>query len=185
LVGSLEIEFLGLNGALAFLAKGRIPVGTYVAAEIGFVPGSYAAKADDGSPVVIVPATNTYLAQLAAPLVVATGDYVRFQIDLDLLNSLTGTVASGTLDFDPSGSCDSNDGSEDAEIDELRGNVQSFDAGAGTVVVDASVGEPATHIGRVTLLVTGATVLLDDNNASLTLSAFFAAIHAGTILEVH
>src|SRR5262245_41728919 len=185
LVGSLEIEFLGLNGALAFLAKGRIAPGTYVSAEIGFVPGSYVAKADDGSPVAIVPASNTYVAPLPGPLVVAAGDYVRFTVDLDLLSSLSGAVANGTLDFDPSGSCDSNDGSEDAPIDELRGSVRSSDAVAHTIVVDASVGDPPAHIGQVTVLVTGGTVLLDNDNAPLTLSAFFAALATGTILEVH
>jgi hypothetical protein len=184
LVGSLEVEFLGLNGSFAFLAKGRIAPGTYVAAEIGFKPGSYLARADDSSPVVIVPASDTYLAQLAAPLVVAAGDYVRFTVDLNLLNSLSGTVGSGTLDFDPNGSCESNDGSEDEPIDELRGTVQSMDSVARTIVVDGSVGEPPTHIGQVTLQVTDATVLLDNDNGQLSVSAFFAAIHAGTFLEV-
>src|SRR5262245_1407166 len=114
LIGSLEVEFLGLNGAFAFLAKAGIPAGTYVGVEIGFAPGQYHAKADDGSPVTVVASDDTFFAALPAPLTVATGDYVRFTVDLDLLSSLSGTVSSGSIDFGPDGSCDSNDGSEDA-----------------------------------------------------------------------
>lgn len=187
LLGSreFEVEFLGLNGALAFLVKGKISAGTYVAVEIGFKPGAYLAKADDSSPVTIVAASDTYLAPLPAPLMVATGDYVRFAVDLDLLNSLTGDVGTGSIDFGPEGSCDSNDGSEDALIDELKGTVVSSSLATGRVVVDGFVGEPPVTVGRVGVHVGITTVLLDNDNAALSLEAFFASIPGGTLLEVH
>src|SRR6185503_610692 len=180
-----EVEFLGLNGALAFLLKGNIPPGTYIAVEIGFVPGQYQAKADDSSPVTIVAPTSTYLAALPAPLVVAAGDYVRFAVDLDLLNSLSGDVATGSIDFAPSGSCHSNDGSEDAPIDELKGNVVSSSLATRTVVVDGFAGDPPVDIGRVSVHVSDAAVLLDNDNAALSVESFFASIPGGTLLEVH
>lgn len=185
LIGSLEVEFLGLNGAFAFLSKERIPAGTYVAVEIGFAPGQYHARADDGSPVTIVASDDAYLAALPAPLTVANGDYVRFTVDLDLASSLSGTVSSGSVDFGPSGSCDSNDGSEDAPIDEMKGTVVSSDSGARTVLVDGRVGNPAVSIGRVSVHVGDGAVLLDNDNAPLSVTSFFAAIPAGTLLEIH
>ena len=185
LIGSLEVEFLGLNGAFAFLSKERIPAGTYVALEIGFASGQYRARADDGSPVTVVASDDAYLAALPAPLTVANGDYVRFTVDLDLASSLSGTVSSGSVDFGPSGSCDSNDGSEDAPIDEMKGTVVSSDSGARTVLVDGRVGNPAVAIGRVSVHVGDGAVLLDNDNAPLSVPSFFASIPAGTLLEIH
>ncbi len=186
LVGTVEVEFLGLNGALAFLVKGRIPAGTYVAVEIGFVPGQYRARADDSSPVTIVAAQDTYLAALAAPLVVVAGQYVRFSVDLDLLNSLSGVVANGSIDFSPGGSCHSSDGSDDALIDELKGKVVSSSQVDGTVLVDGFINDPPVSVGRVSVHVDGSAVLLDNDNQVLTLAAFFAALVPNvTRLEVH
>lgn len=185
LIGSLEVEFLGLNGSLAFLSKESIPPGTYVAVQIGFAPGQYQAKANDGSDVTVTATSDTYIAALLAPVTVTTGDYVRFSVDLDLLSSLSDTVGTGSVDFGPSGSCGSDDGSTEAPIDELRGTVVSSDSVAQTVTVDGTVGNPAVAIGRVSVHVSGTTVLLDNNNATLTISAFFAAIPAGTLMEIH
>jgi len=188
LVSSLEVEFLGLNGALVFLAHGRIPAGTYVALEVGFAPGGYLAqRGDDGSAVTIVASENVYLAPLPAPLAVATGDYVRLTADLDLLSSLSGDASSGSLDFSPSGNGSSDDGSEDAPIDELKGRVLSKDLATRLIRVDGFVGpQSSVHLGTIEVHVGNGAVLLDNDNQSLSVEAFFAALIAGTsFLEVH
>jgi len=187
LVSSLEVEFLGLNGALAFLAHGRIPAGTYVALEIGFLPGSYLAQRGDDSSIVVINATsNTYLAPLPAPLVVAEGGYVRFTADLNLLNSLSGDAGSGVLTFSPDGSSSSDDGSEDAPIDELKGPVLSRDLATRQLIVDGFVGKNSSiHLGSIDVHVGDSAVLLDNDNMILTVEQFFAAAAPGTFLEVH
>lgn len=186
LVSSLEVEFLGLNGALVFLAHGRIPAGTYVAMEVGFAPGQYQAqRGDDSSSVAINAAANTYLAMLAPPLTVASGGYARFTADLDLLASLAGDVTNGFLTFDPSGSGSSDDSGE-APIDELKGPVQSSDLATRLVVVDGFVGpQSSVHLGRIEVHVPDTALLLSDDNMTLTVTQFFAAAVAGTFLEVH
>lgn len=187
LVSSLEVEFLGLNGALVFLAHGRIPEGTYVAMEIGFTAGQYKAKrGSDSADVVIAPTANLYLATLPVPLVVANGDYARFTADLDLLTSLSGDAGTGSLAFSPSGSSSSDDGSEDAPIDELKGPVQSADLVTRLVVVDGFVGPSSSiHLGNIEVHVSDTAVLLDNDNMTLTVGQFFTAAAPGTFLEVH
>jgi hypothetical protein len=183
--GTLRVEFLGLNGAFAFLAKDFVPTGTYDGIEITYTAGEYQAKADDGSDVTVVPTTNVLLIALTTPVTAGASQYLRFTVDLDLSNSLSGTVSSGSVDFDPLGSCGTNDGSVDAPLDELRGTVVFKDLAAFTVLVDGFVGDPPLAIGRVTINVpeTG-VVLLDDDNLPLTRDQFFAAIVDGTLLEV-
>lgn len=187
LVNSLEVEFLGLNGALVFLAHGRIPEGTYVAMEIGFTAGQYKAKrGSDSADVVITPTANLYLAPLPVPLVVVNGDYARFTADLDLLASLSGDAGTGSLAFSPSGSGSSDDGSEDAPIDELKGPVQSADLLTRLVVVDGFVGpQSSIHLGNIEVHVGDTATLLDNDNMPLTVTQFFAAALPGTFLEVH
>lgn len=70
--GPVEVEFLGLGDALAFLSHGDIPQDSYDAVEIGFTPGSYSARAEDGSVVTVASSSDTLLAPFPALLVFGT-----------------------------------------------------------------------------------------------------------------
>lgn len=186
LAENLEVEFLSLQTTLAFLAHGRVPPGTYTAVEVSFVPGSYSALSDDSRPVTVVSTADTYLAPLPAPLTVAPGQYFRFSIDLDLFASLSGSVGNGTITFSPGGSCRSDDGSSEAAIDEVKGRVVSTDVLASTLVVDAFVGRGGSvPLGRVSVHVNPATLLLDNGGGTLTEAQFFAGLGTTPLLEIH
>jgi hypothetical protein len=184
----VTVEFLGLDGAFAWLAGAALAPGSYSAVEVSFEPFGYAARAMDGSSVTVNALSDVLRVELAAPLVVDANGYARFEIDLDLLAALDGDVASGTIVFDPVGSLSSNDGSEDAPIDEIKGIVRSADALAGTLVLDAFVDDQQTiPLGEVTVQVGPSALLLDDDGTVFSSrDAFFAALVPDTtLLEVH
>ena len=187
LVGSAEVEFLGLAGSSVLLAHESIPADTYVGVEIGFTPGSYRAADEAGQPVTVVAVSDTFLAELPVPVALEDDDYLQFQIDLDLEDSLSGDVAAGTIDFDPSGSCSSDDGSDEAALDELKGIVVSSSAGDETFEIDAFVGdEVPVELGTLTVETDAQTLFLDDDGTELTSTLFYAALVDGsTLLEVH
>lgn len=59
LPGPVTVEFIDLEETFAWLTSARPGNGSYVAAHVGFVPLSYAALAEDGSPVTVNAVTTT------------------------------------------------------------------------------------------------------------------------------
>lgn len=183
----ITLEILGLQGVNLWLASAPIPTGTYSAVVLRFDASSISAKDLAGDDVAITSGSNTLVAALAAPVEVLEGEYVRFATDINIDDSLSGLVSSGSLVFNPSGSCFDDDSPESA-IDEFKGVVQSFDSQAQTLVVSAYVDDDLiVPLGNVSVSVSGGTVLVgDDDQPFASAAAFFQFLVAGqTLLEVH
>lgn len=188
LAGSVPIEFIGLQQNLAWLASRELPQGTYTAVRLSFAPGSYSARRNDGSEVAVNAVTDDLVASFASPVVVGSSGYRRVVVDLDLLSSLQGSVASPPLSFDPRGSSTDDHGTDPSGIDEVKGVLHSADAASSTFVLDAFVHDDETiPLGPVQVSVFETTLLVrDDGSIFPSASAFFAALVPGsTILEVH
>ncbi len=187
LLTSREFDFLGLEDDFTLLARNTaIAVGNFTGAEIAFTPGSYAALAEDGSPVAVNSVSDTLLVPLPVTLNLTDDEYARFQLDLDLAGALTGDVSSGTIDFDPQGLCTTDDGTNDAPIDEVKGIVVTSN-GVDSFVIDGFVGdEVQVDLGQVTVATGAGTLFLDDDGTELSSPQFFAALVPGSsLLEVH
>ena len=183
----VTLEILGLQGVNLWLASAPIPAGTYSAVVLRFDGSSLSAKDLSGDDVAITSGSNTLVADLTAPVEVLEGGYVRFATDINIDDSLSGLVSSGSLVFNPSGACFDDD-SPESPIDEFKGVVQSFDAAAQTLVVAAYVDDDLiVPLGNVDVAVSGGTVLVgDDDLPFASAAAFFQFLVAGqTLLEVH
>lgn len=184
---SVDVEFLGLQNVLRWLATADIAPGTYSGVELEFEHGSYFARAMDGSDVSIDSTDDTLRVPFTTALSIESDDYRRISLDLDLSASLQGSLP-GPLSFTPHGTADDDDGSTEAEVDEFKGRVTSVDPALGTLVVDAFVDDDLSiGLGPVTVLVGPLTLLLgDDDQPFASRAAFFAALHPGqSVVEVH
>jgi hypothetical protein len=188
LAAPLTVDLLALDGVFEWLATGPLPAGTYTGARVGFDGFGFEAADAAGAPVAITATSATLAAPFAAPVVAGADGYVRVDVDFDLLASLTGDVASGTLLLTPSGSASTSPGDDGVAIDEIKGTVTSFQAGAGAIALAAFAdGDLAVPLGAVDVTVTPGTLLVDDDGSVFASEAsFFASLIAGaTLLEVH
>lgn len=191
LAAPLDVEFLGLQNSLLWLASADLAAATYTGARLSFVPGAYQAVAQDGSAVGVVASSHELVVPFATPYVHGTGGYQRVALDLDLVQSLTGSVAAPPLAFAPNGSAALSFGSSSDDffaIDEVKGIVQSVDAGHASFVIDAFVDDDlAVPLGAVTVKVSAATLGLDDDGVAFaSTQALLAALAPGvTLVEVH
>ena len=188
LADPVRLEFLGLEDRLAWIGSARPATGNYVAVHVGFVPFSYTAVAEDGSAVTVNAVSDELVARFPAPRAFDRREYSRFEIDLNLLDSLQGDVSAGTITFDPRGSAEATDGSAPVVFDELQGVVRTADAGTGTLVLDAFLDDARTlPLGRVRLQVDPLTLLLSESNTIyLSPVHFLDDLVAGkSVVEVH
>lgn len=187
LQGARRVELLGLQTSGEWLFRARPAAGTYTGARFVIDGGSVAATALDGSAVAVTTTSTTIESPFPVPLTVGPAGHARLVLDVDLSDSLSGTLAAPPLTFSPV--VDSIlPGTGSYGIDEFDGIVRSFDAAAGTVRVDAYVDDSLTAVlGEVTVSVPpGAVLVRDDDAPFATRAAFFAALVANsTLLEVH
>ncbi|HIG11049.1 MAG: hypothetical protein ABGY71_00660 [bacterium] len=188
LVTPVPVEFLGLQTQSAWLTNSPFPAGTYGGAQVVFDPASIKARAKDGSvvPVTVGPGDEVLGVSFDTNLQVSgSTDFSRVLIDLDLTESLSGSVLT-SLVFEPSGSV--NIAGTDEPIDEVRGIVGSFSETQGQVVIDAFVDDDmAVALGKLTITVPpGIPLMREDGALYLTSVGFFSDLVANsTLLEVH
>lgn len=186
LAGPVTQDLLGLRTNLAWLSTRTLSPGNYTAIRMTVLAGS--ARRNDGVEVAVNAVSNLYVATFPSPLVVTATSYGRIVADLDLASSLTGSITSPPLAFDPQGSALHDDGGPEDAIDEVQGVVASVDAGSNSFVVDAFVDDEGTvALGPVTVSVSGSTVLVrDDGGLFASQALFFASLVPGsTRVEVH
>ena len=185
--GSRRVELLGLEGEAAWLASVSVPPGTYGGVRLGFVAGSLAARAKDGTTVPLTTSVTQLDLAFAAPVeVTGKTDYDRVTIDVDLEESLTGDLAG--MDFAPEGRVADEDGTSLAPVDELRGVLSAVTAFGTELELELYADDDLVHrIGTIPVLVDASTALFDELGAPYAdASAFFAALIEGeTLLEVH
>jgi Domain of unknown function (DUF4382) len=186
LSGPVTQDLLGLRTNLAWLSTKTLPPGNYTALRMTVLAGS--ARRNDGVEVAVNAVSNLYVATFPSPLVVTSTSYGRVVADLDLASSLTGSITSPPLAFDPQGSAVHDDGGSEDAIDEVQGVVASVDAGSNSFVVDGFVDDEGTvPLGPVTVSISGSTILVrDDGGLFASQPLFFASIVPGaTRVEVH
>ncbi len=185
--GNVSLEFLGLQTSSAWLSRAHPPTGSYHAVAITLDPASIVARDKTGAPVAVTVQGNVLVAEFASTLQVLDGTYSHVVIDLDLANSLSGSVASPPLVFDPVGSSSSDDGANGEAIDEIKGVVTSFDANADSFVMSGVADDDAgSLIGSIRVQISNATMIFSKDDAVQTSAQFFASLEAGaSIVEVH
>lgn len=188
LPGTAQVEFIDLQERFAWLTTARPAAGDYISVRVGFVPGSYVAVAEDGSPVTVNALADELVASFPASVRVDRGEYNRFEIDLDLFDSLQGDVSSGMITFDPLGSGKVTDGSVALAFDELQGIVKLADSSTGRLVVDAYLDDQLTQLfARLQVTIDPLTLLLTEaNNVYLSAADFFDDVITNqSVVEVH
>lgn len=188
LAGPVTLDLLALQGTFAWMVSQDVPEGTYTGVRLVFTPGSYDARSNDGATVAVAAANDEVTLPFATPLVVTASGYKKLVVDFDLASSLSGLVTAPPIAFDPQGSASDDSSTSTHALDELKGTVQTHDAAASTLVVDATVDADGTvALGPVLVRVTSTTLLVtDDGSTFASRTAFFdALVDATTHLEVH
>lgn len=188
LTAPVPLELLGLQGGFAWLASRDLPAGTYTGVHLVFTPGSYVARSNDGSAVAINALDDEMTVDFVTPLVVTDTGYKKVVVDVNLASALTGSVATPPLDFTPTGSASSLSSSSSSTLDEIKGTLDTSDAAANTLVLDAFVDDDGVvPLGQVLVRVPSTALLVEDDGGTFATRAdFFAALTDGvTHLEVH
>ncbi len=183
--GRVSVEFLGSEEEPEWMVQARIPAGTYRKAWVSFVPDSYRARSEDGTPVTVNAVSEDLCAEFRTPLTVDS-EYRRVVIDLDLSESLEGDVSDGSILFLPRGDADFSDGDEDLPIDEIRGIVRSVDVDNRTLEVRGFVDDDEEiEIGPVTVKLNPNALILNDRRR-LSLEDFSSIVSRNrTVVELH
>jgi len=186
LPAAVAMEFVGLQSLQAWLAHAAPPAGTYAAVKLVLDPASVHARDMSGADVAVTVAGSTLFAPFSSALVIDDSSYKHVVIDFDLAASLSGAVASPPIVLDAHGLSSSDDGGVGVEVEDFRGVVKSFDAGAQTIVVDAFVDDDLTvHLGAITVALDSSTLILGTNGAQIGAPAFFGGLQVDhTLLEV-
>jgi len=176
LTGTATVDLLALGGVFEWLLSGELAEGTYVGVRIGFAGAGFEAAEADGTPVTINALTTTLDLDFEAPVALADGDTTRVEIDVDLLESLSGDIGTGMLDITPTGSVATSTGALGLFIQPFKGVVTSVDALGASLTVDAySDGDLTAALGSVEINVPGSALLIDDVGAEYpTQGSFFA-----------
>jgi len=180
LAGSMEVEFIGLGETQELVAHAQIDPGTYTGVEVGFVPDSYRAVADDGTELTIQSSADGFLSRLAEAMTVGEDGYASFSVTLDLAGSLSGKAGDGTLAFSPTGTGSSDDGTERKPIDDVAGKLVSADERGQSLVIEAYARGGHELLGELRVLTAPETLFLDADGMELDAMAFFAALVPGT-----
>jgi hypothetical protein len=185
----VSVEFLGLQGKLGWLASvAALPQGTYTGIRLVMQPGAYVARMQNGNLVAVNSTSDTLTVDFSAPVVVDGLGYDRFELDLDLMSSLTGNVASPPLTFTPAGTIITSTGDTEIDIDEIEGVVKSVNLVASTFTFDAFVDKDmSVPLGEVTVQVQGSTLMFQDNGMAYgSMGAMLGSMQANlTTVEVH
>jgi hypothetical protein len=162
LAGPLTVEFLGLEDSVRWLSESTVDEGDYVRVEVGFRPGSYAARASDGLIVAVDALSDELSAPILLPETLAPGALQAWIVELDLSSSLSGKVASGRITFDPSGETSVAEPGERIAVEELDARVFDRDTGTLALSVDAFADEELrVPLARVPITVDASTLLVD------------------------
>jgi len=165
LVAPTEMEFLGLQDVLGWLSSTQLAVGTYTGVRVGFSPGSYVALDTLGNSVAVDASADELAVSFASPVVLVANGYARIEVDLDLVESLDGSVGSAPISFAPEGSATVSDGSDAGALDDVRGVVSEVlgDGFRMDAFVDDDLGVP---LGSIQVRVGDAAALFDVGGAA-------------------
>lgn len=189
LAAPLPIDLIGAGASPRWVSREDLPEGIFRGISLDLAPGSSIAIDRAGASVAVTEVSTSFELKFASPTTITSGVYRQLLLDIDLSLSLSGSVTAPPLSFDPAGTTTlSSGGASSSVIDEVKGVVQSTDAANSRFVIDAFAdGDLSQPLGHVGVVISGSTLLLDENAAPFASSnAFFNALVAGTtLLEVH
>jgi hypothetical protein len=185
----LAIELIGAGLAPRWVSRARLPVGTYSGVQATLEDTATPIALDlAGAPVAVTQAASTFTTNFPTPLSVTPGNFPRIVLDIDLGASLTGSVATPPIVFNPTGIVTTQaNATLPVGIDEVEGVVRSVN-GTTDFVVDAFADDDRTvALGQITITPAPTALLLDDSGlAFANVGAFFAALTSNvTSVEVH
>ncbi|HTF91375.1 MAG TPA: DUF5666 domain-containing protein [Planctomycetota bacterium] len=189
LVAPLAIDLIGAGVSPRWVSREDLPEGLFRGVAIELAPASSSAIDRNGAAVPVTQVGTSFELAFASPKTITSGGYRQILLDIDLSLSLTGTPTAPPISFDPRGTAAlASGGASSSVIDEVKGVVQTTDAGNNSFIIDAFAdGDLSLPLGKTTVAITGATLLLDENGSSFaSANSFFNALVAGTtLLEVH
>jgi len=183
----LRVEFLGLAGTPAWLARAEIPAGEYRGLRLRFDPDSVRARTRNGQEIPVETTSDTLVVDLAQPLELTEGGYDQFVLDLNVADSVSGAVANPPLMFDPVGALVAAT-ADGFELDEFLAVLERVGLPTARLEVLAYAdGDMQVPLGTLTLQLSNAThAWSEDDTLYQTLPAFLASLVEGeSLLEVH
>lgn len=189
LAEDLAIELIGAGLAPRWVSRARLPVGTYSGVQATLEDtATPIALSLSGSTVAVTQTATTFTTNFPSPLSVVAGKFPQIVLDIDLGASLTGSVATPPIVFNPTGIVTTQDNATlPVGIDEVEGVVRSVN-GTTDFVVDAFADDDRTvALGLITITPSPTALLLDDSGiAYADVGAFFAALTPNTTgVEIH
>ncbi len=185
----LAIELIGAGLAPRWVSRARLPVGTYSGVQATLEDTATPIALDlAGAPVAVTQAASTFTTNFPTPLSVTPGNFPRIVLDIDLGASLTGSVFTPPIVFNPTGIVTTQaNAALPVGVDEVEGVVRSVN-GTTDFVVDAFADDDRTvALGQITITPAPTALLLDASGlAFANVGAFFAALTSNvTSVEVH
>jgi hypothetical protein len=189
LAEDLAIELIGAGLAPRWVSRARLPVGTYSGVQATLEDtATPIALSLSGSTVAVTQTATTFTTNFPSPLSVVAGNFPQIVLDIDLGASLTGSVATPPIVFNPTGIVTTQaNATLPVGIDEVEGVVRSVN-GTTDFVVDAFADDDRTvALGLITITPSPTALLLDDSGiAYADVGAFFAALTPNVAnVEVH
>lgn len=200
----LRVEFFGLEDQPLWLVNAPYPANQLVAIHVEFQRNAYQARALDSTVVSVNALSDTLRAELLCPptgspfgpggsnplpdrFSVDPGELTTFMVDLDMLASLRGDPALGTVEFDPSGTTLSVANDDMLTIEEVDGLHRVSDEMEMEIELDGYPDdERESSLGMLPVEIGVDTLLLDVDGTVLAPQSFFGSLRTGlTISEVH
>ena len=188
IAGPIEVELLRLRELNQWLSRVPLPFENFAGLRLAFLPGSYSAATTGGARVQVDSLGDELVVPVVAPIAMQDATYMRFVVDVDLANSLTGDASEGRITFDPVGSTNVSDGALGLPLLPFYGRASKRDAARGRLGIDAfagalggvSVGAASMHVDDSTLLVLATDVAIASP------AYFFTFMTPGaTLVDVH
>jgi hypothetical protein len=182
-----QAELTALADVARWTAEDEVGAGTWTSARATFAAGSFAAKDAAGAPLDVEVGALALEAPLPTPLKVATGDYVRVELYLDLVASVTPSATPGAVVFAPEGSFRALAAGEEPALAPFFGVVDDASSVDETLVVeayrDAALTEP---LRAVDVALTPDALLVDANDVVFPgpQELFAVLVNGQTVLEV-
>ncbi len=185
--GPLTLDLIGAGLHPRWVGRNDIAEGRYSAVRVSLDPAGTLALDRSGAPVAVQHVATTFDLRFASAVGIDNDDYRKVVLDVDLGASLQGAVALPPLQFDPQGFALLQGDDSSTGIDEVRGLVLSTNA-PDSLRLDAFADNDLTvAIGPVTVALSPATLLLDDDGFPFASSSTFfsSLVPNATKLEVH
>ncbi|NUP95282.1 MAG: DUF4382 domain-containing protein [Planctomycetaceae bacterium] len=183
----LTVDLIGAGVAPRWASRINLPTGTYRGVRATIDASSTVARDLSGAIVGVTHASTSFDIRFPAPVAISAGSYSQVLLDINLAESLSGSVSAPPLAFDPQGAARLASGAgATVGIDEIRGTVRSKTTSE--FVIDAFAdGDRLIPLGEINVSLAQAALLLDDDGLAFpSTNAFFTALVPNTtFVEVH